>query len=409
MNRTPYKLAVLASHPIQYQAPLFRVLAQRPAIDLHVFYCRRIGWERYQDPGFGVTFSWDIPLLEGYKHTFLCNISPYVNSSRFFGVVNPGIVAAIWRGKFDAIWINGWALATNWIAWAGASALHVPILLRSETNGLAEPRGLRRGVKRMVLQTFFSRVAGFLAIGTHNENYYKSYGVPQERIFLTPYCVDNAFFMERARELAGQKRDLREKEGIPPDLPIILFCGKFQEKKRPLDLLRAFSLLNGQPPAALVFVGDGALRPAMERFVAQHSLPHVYFLGFKNQKEIATYYAMADVLVLPSSDETWGLVLNEAMCCGLPVVASDKVGAAADLVREGVNGFIYPVGNVSALADRLQRVLADEQTRKEMGRQSREIISRWGIKEDIEGVLKALQVVVRKRIPLCRTHLLSCF
>jgi len=393
VNRTPYKLAVLASHPIQYQAPLFRVLAQRPAIDLHVFYCRRIGWERYQDPGFGVTFSWDIPLLEGYKHTFLCNISPYVNSSRFFGVVNPGIVAAIWRGKFDAIWINGWALATNWIAWAGASALHVPILLRSETNGLAEPRGLRRGVKRMVLQTFFSRVAGFLAIGTHNENYYKSYGVPQERIFLTPYCVDNAFFMERARELAGQKRDLREKEGIPPDLPIILFCGKFQEKKRPLDLLRAFSLLNGRPPATLVFVGDGALRPAMERFVAQRSLPHVYFLGFKNQQDLPACYAMSDLLVLPSSGEPWGLVVNEAMCFGLPVIASDRVGAAADLVNPGVNGFTFRLGDIESLAGLLRSLLLDGETRKKMGAQSYSLISQWGIPEDVQGILQSLRQV----------------
>ena len=393
MNRTPYKLAVLGSHPIQYQAPLFRVLAQKPAIDLHVFFCRRIGWERYQDPGFGVTFSWDIPLLEGYKHTFLRNISPYANSSRFFGAVNPGIVAAMLRGKYDAIWINGWALATNWIAWAGVSALHVPILLRSETNGLAEPRGLRRGVKRMVLQTFFSRVAGFLAIGTNNENYYKSYGVPQERIFLTPYSVDNAFFMERARGLAGQKRGLREKEGIPPDLPIILFCGKFQEKKRPLDLLKAFSLLNGQPPAALVFVGDGILRPAMERFVAQHSLPHVFFLGFKNQQDLPACYAMSDLLVLPSSGEPWGLVVNEAMCFGLPVIASDRVGAAADLVNPGVNGFTFRLGDIESLAGLLRSLLLDGETRKKMGAQSYSLISQWGIPEDVQGILQSLRQV----------------
>src|SRR5439155_21786421 len=169
-----HRLAIVISHPIQYQAPLFRALSKRSEIDLHVFFGCRAGWERYHDPGFGVTFSWDIPILEGYKHTFLCNIGPSASPSRFFGVVNPGIVAGIWRGKFDAVWIHGWALATNWIAWAGASALHMPILLRGETNGLTEPSGLRRRVKRMVLQTLFSRVAGFLAIGTNNENYYKS-------------------------------------------------------------------------------------------------------------------------------------------------------------------------------------------------------------------------------------------
>lgn len=398
-GKRAYRLAILASHPIQYQAPLFRALAARPEIDLHVFFCCRWGVEHYRDPGFGVSFSWDTPLLKGYSHTFLRNLSPCPGGlTRFLGVVNTGIVVAILRGKFDAIWIHGWYLASNWIAWATGISTRTPILLRGESNGLAEPGGLKGGIKRAVLTALFKRISGFLAIGTNNANFYRSYGVPEEKIFWMPYAVDNNFFMEHAQRLAGQKRLLREREGIPPDLPVILFCGKFLEKKRPFDLLWALTLLDGYPKASLVFVGDGPLRAEMERLTTEHRLTNVYFLGFRNQTELPTYYAMADILVLPSSFEPWGLVLNEAMCFGLPVIASDQVGAAVDLVQEGINGFIYPVGDVKALADRLQRVLVNERARQEMGHQSRTIISRWGIEEDVEVLLKALHSVTNKRI-----------
>lgn len=392
-TRSRYRLAVLASHPIQYQAPLFRALADWPEIDLHVFFCCRWGVERYQDPGFGRSFSWDIPLLNGYPYTFLKNLSPWPGPSRFSGVMNPEIATAIFRRNFDAIWIHGWYLASNWIAWGAAAISRLPMLLRGETSGLAEPAGLKRKVKRVVLKTFFSQVAGFLAIGTNNANFYRSYGVSERQIFLTPYAVDNTFFLKHARALEGQKLLLRAKEGLPPDRAVILYCGKFQEKKRPMDLLAAFALLNRNHTASLVFVGDGPLRLEMERFVAERRMAHVYFLGFRNQTELPACYGMADVLVLPSGFEPWGLVLNEAMCFGLPVIVSDRVGAAADLVRDGVNGFIYPAGNIHALADRLQRVLANEQARGEMGKQSRSIINRWGFEEDIAGLLNALHAV----------------
>jgi hypothetical protein len=176
-DRSQYRLAVLTSHPIQYQAPLFRALASQSEIDLHVFFCCRWGVEQYRDPGFGVSFSWDTPLLYGYNATFLHNLSPCPGPAQFLGIVNPGIVSVILRGQFDAFWIHGWALASNWVAWATAASTSLPILLRGESNGLAESIGLKGMLKRTVLKTFFSQLAGFLAIGTSNRNFYTSYGV----------------------------------------------------------------------------------------------------------------------------------------------------------------------------------------------------------------------------------------
>jgi glycosyltransferase involved in cell wall biosynthesis len=393
----PYRLAVLASHPIQYQAPLFRALAAHPEIDLHVYFLCRRGLELYNDPGFRVSFSWDTPLMEGYRSTFLHNLSPRPAPKWFMGLANLGLVSVVRQDQFDAFWLHGWALASNWIGWAAAIASGVPIFLRGEANGLAEPKGMRKAVKRCALKAFFRPIAAFLAIGTNNANFYMSYGVSEERIFWTPYAVDNSFFMDHARRLDGQKGMLREKAGIPPDLPVILFCGKFLEQKRPFDLLRAFAYLHDHAKVSLVFVGDGPLRVDMERFIAEQQLTGVYLLGFRNQTELPACYAMADVLVLPSGSEPWGLVINEAMCFGLPIIASDQVGAAIDLIQEGVNGFTYPVGNTSALADCLQKVLAHEETCQAMGRQSHAIISRWGIGQDVEGVVQALHAVIGRR------------
>lgn len=388
-----FRLAVLASHPIQYQAPLFRALAAVPEVDLHVFFCGRWGQERYVDPGFGVSFSWDIPLLEGYRHSFLPNLSPARTPGGFLSMANPWIAAALLKERFDALLLHGWGRMTNWMAWSCAGLLGMPILLRGESNGMSEPTGLKGWIKRIALRTLFARVSGFLAIGSHNANFYRTYGIPEAAIFWTPYAVDNGFFMERARELETRKRALKEREGLAPDLPVVLYCGKFIREKRPLDLLEALATLKDEVRFGTVLVGDGPLRADVERLVVERRLQDVRLVGFRNQRDLPIYYSMSDVLVLPSGFEPWGLVVNEAMCFGVPVITSDRVGSAADLVREGENGFTYPVGDVVALADRLRRVLIDGATRREMGGRSRDIIARWGIDETVDGVLNALRSV----------------
>jgi glycosyltransferase involved in cell wall biosynthesis len=202
--------------------------------------------------------------------------------------------------------------------------------------------------------------------------------------------VDNDYFFAQSEVLAGAKYFLRDREGISPDLPVILFCGKFSGVKRPLDLLKAFQCLGSDPKASLVFVGDGLLRDELQRYVKEHGLKHVHFLGFRNQSELPACYSMADVLVLPSDFEPWGLVVNEAMCFGLPIIASDKVGAALDLVRDGVNGFVFPAGRIELLADCLRKMILDKHTREQMGARSRDMIVQWGIDETVQGILSAL-------------------
>jgi len=391
-----FRLGVLTSHPIQYQAPLHRALAAIPDVNLKVLFCSDWGTRTYRDPGFGVGFKWDVPLLDGYDSSFLRNFSPRPGPLGFIGLINPGIVARVLRHDFDALWINGWAAVTCWAAWSSAVVSGVPIMLRAETSGLNEPTGLKSIIKRRILSAMFSRVSALLTVGSNNKDFYRSYGVPEERLFSVPYTVDNDFFTAQQRNL-GSREEMRLAAGLPVDTPLVLFCGKLLEHKRPFDVLQAALRCQSKRNVAVAFVGDGPLREQMERFVSENHMNQVYFLGFKNQTEITRYYALADVLVLPSLLEPWGLVVNEAMCCGLPVIVSDRVGCARDLVRHGKNGFVYPAGDVDELSECLRRVLSSGEARKQMGASSREVIRRWSIREDVAGVGAALEFLTSKR------------
>ncbi len=385
-----YRLAVLASHPIQYQAPLFRALARTGKVDLHVFFCSSYGVGAHRDEMFGAEFAWDVPLLGGYKSTFLKNTSPKPAPNRFWGCVNTAIGKALKMERFDAVWIHGWSLATCWLAFRECRRLGLPILIRGDSSGLKEPKGVKRFAKRIVLESLFRRVAAFLAIGQNNADFYAAYGAPAQRISFAPYSVDNELFGAALSPSVWQTTQRREQEGIDPHLPLVLFCGKFADYKRPMDLLRAFALIGDAPKASVAFVGDGPLKAEMQRYIVSHGLTRVHFLGFRNQTELPACYAMADVFVLPSS-EPWGLVVNEAMCSGLAVVASNAVGSARDLVLDGVNGFIYPSGDIEALAGSLRRILCDQDLRRTMGEQSKAIIQKWGIQQTVDGILMALE------------------
>lgn len=386
-----FRLAVLASHPIQYQAPMYRALAARPESDLTVFFCEASGVKPYLDEGFGQSVHWDIPLLDGYRYEMLRNLSPSPNASRFFGVVNPGIVSRLRNGNWDAVWINGWDLFTYWLAFLTAASARIPILLRAETNLLARPAPWKKPLKRAVLSCLFRNVSAFLAIGRCNAEFYQAYGVPNKKIVLVPYAVDNDFFLAKARELVPRKAELKKAHGIPPDLPVILFSGKLSKRKEPHDLLRAYAEVSSRFPSALVFAGSGEEADALRAFAESSGLKHVYFLGFQNQSELPACYAMADLLALPSSFEPWGLVVNEAMCFGLPVLASDQVGAAGDLIKPDINGYLFPVQDVRELSDRLAHLLSSPDLRARMGQASLEIIRPWSYETGIGQVVKCLE------------------
>lgn len=391
-----YKISFLLSHPIQYFSPLFREMAKHPQIDLTVYYCSDESIRGVKDVGFGKEVKWDIPLLEGYKYKFLKNYSPKPTIFKPpYGLINLGIVREILNNDYDAMIVHGLNYITYLITFITAILRRTPIFIRAESpinQEMVKPRW-KVTLKKLLLGSLFKRFAGFLAIGTENREFYKFYGVSDEKIFFTPYAIENERFMKNYEELLSKKDELKKEHGIPLDKVVILFSGKLIDKKRPMDLLMAYEKVSLENKA-LVYIGDGYLRRDLEEYVREKKLENVYFLGFKNQTELPKYYIMADIFVLPSSvGETWGLVVNEAMCFHLPVIVSDMVGCGSDLVKHGENGLIYPVGDIDKLADCLLRLLQDQALREKMGKLSIEIISKWSYKEDIEGILTALEYV----------------
>ncbi len=395
----PFRVAYLVSHPIQYQVPLLQRLAAHPEISLHVYYMDDQGARLSPDAEFGVPVQWDLPLLDGYAWSLLHNISPWPEADHFLRFIHPDIVAVLHRRRYDALIVHGYNHATEWLAFLGAWLSRTPVLLRGESNLRQEfTRRARRPLwitiaKRFLLGAVLRRMQGALAIGTLNREFYRAYGVPDTRIFSVPYAVDNDRFQAEANALVSSRTAFRNARGWPPDLPIILYVGKLIARKRPQDLLEAYARVAADLPVALVFLGEGNERRRLEVEAIRRGLAHVFITGFVNQGEISRYYAAADLLVLPSSHEPWGLVLNEGMCFGLPVVASDAVGAAPDLVHPGENGFVYPVGDVEALAGALRTLLEDPARRARMGVRSREIVAAYSYDADVRGILEALRRV----------------
>lgn len=384
-----YRLAIVASHVIQYQDPLFRLLAAEPEIDLEVLYCSRHGLESFRDADMATTLSWDIDLL-GYPHRFLRNASGNLNGG-FWRLVNPGIVLALVSGRYDAvIFMTGWGSFTALLGMLTSRLFRVPFFVYGDSSFPPPEDSLRRRIRAGLLRMLFAITTGFMTSGVLNAEYYRHYGADPRRFFLLPWAIDNERFAREGRAAAGERDALRSRLGINHDSVVFLFSAKLVERKDPFALLKAYERMRHRDRAAVVFMGDGILREPLERYAREHGLAGVHFVGFVNQAAIPKYYAMADVFVLPSLVEPRGAVINEAMACGLPVIVTDRCGSIGDIVLEGENAFIYPAGDAGALAESMTRLVDEPALRERMAQRSREIIDTWTFRRGVEGVKTAL-------------------
>jgi glycosyltransferase involved in cell wall biosynthesis len=335
------KLGILTSHPIQYQAPWFRALAAE--VDVTVFFAHQPD-AKQQGVGFGVELQWDVDLLSGYRSQLLQNISANPNVDEFHGCDTPEIEERIAAGGFDVFLVNGWYLKSYRQAMSACRRHGVPIMVRGDSQ-LATPRSwVKRALKQIHHRHLLSGFSAFLTVGQRHREYLLHYGVKPEKIHLVPHFIDNDWFAARAQV---DRAKLRTSWGAAEEDFVTLFVGKFEPKKRPMDLLRTTG------DHLRVFVGSGGLGEELR--AAATSKTH--FAGFKNQSELPACYAAADCLVLPSDGgETWGLVVNEAMACGIPAIVSDACGCAPDMISAGETGFTFPLGDVNALSDRIARL-----------------------------------------------------
>lgn len=393
------KLALVASHPIQYQAPWFRALAR--VVDLEVLYCHRQDAAGQAAAGFGQPFEWDIPLLDGYNFRWLENVSRHPGVEEFSGCDTPGIGRVLREGGFDACLVNGWYLKSCLQAIHACRQQHIPVLVRGDSQLKTFRPWTTRIAKYWPYRWFLSKIDAHLYVGRANRAYLRHYGVQERRLFFAPHFVDNDRFVEgadRARR-EGAATLLRAEHGAGPDEVVFLFAGKLIAKKRPGDFVEAIATLNARGVQARGFIlGSGPLEAALRRQAAACGAP-VQFLGFHNQRAMPTCYAAADCLVLPSDGgETWGLVVNEAMACGVPAIVSDAVGCAEDMVVEGETGFTYPCGDTGALADRMQSLVAGRtESSEHVRRQASAHAARYGVGPAVAGTLQALQFVTSER------------
>jgi glycosyltransferase involved in cell wall biosynthesis len=391
------RLAIILSHPVQYYSPWFRWLAANTSLTLRVFYLSDAGVRKSHDPQFNTAFSWDIDLLSGYDSEFVRNIAPHPGTDHLLGLNNPQLFRQVRNWQPDAVLIFGYHYFSHlrFIFRAGFGS--IPLIFRGDSHLLG--RGGLPWLKRLPLTLLYRRFAAIIYTGIANREYYRSLGVPPQRLFFAPHCIDADRFTANDRD-RGAAQELRLTLGLAATTRIVLFAGKFVPAKQPMELLHAFLELQA-PDAALIFVGDGELKSQLQAAAGNALNRTIHFLPFANQSEMPARYLLADIFVLPSRGnyETWGLAVNEAMHMGVPCLVSNRVGCQLDLVAEGETGWVFEVDAPQGLSKALRRALQAD--RKSMAPAIARRIGQYTYEQASGGLIAALdQVVGHKSTPV---------
>jgi len=390
------RLAIVVSHPIQYHSPWFAHLATIDALELKVFYLWDFGVSGHTDRGFGVVVQWDIPLLEGYNHEFVPNVSRDPGTHHFLGLNNPVLVRELHAWTPDCILLFGFNYISHQRVLWSRRLRNVPIILRGDSHNLGRSRNIKAKILKLLRCLIFSRCSAFLAVGKANVDYYRSHiGRP---IFMAEHFVDNARFRAGLR-LDGAPSLLRQSLGITPDVVIFGFVGKFEGRKAPMDIIFAsndFSRMRNDRAVAFVFVGSGELDAKLKEAAADRLNVDVFILPFQNQSSMPAVYGMLDFLILPSAQpETWGLCVNEAMSCGVIPIVSDVVGCAPDLVSKGETGLVFKSGVVSSLRDAINWAsMLEDAERLRLANACKNRVEHYSVENASMGLLRAVSSLI---------------
>jgi len=375
------KLAIITTHPIQYYAPVFKLLHERNNISVRVYYTwGEKALDKY-DPGFEKKVTWDIPLLEGYPYEWALNTSAYPGTHHFKGVVTPNLTEQVNTWQPDAVLFFGWAYHGHLKA-IRYFKNKIPVFFRGDSTLLDETGRIKSMLKSIYLKWVYKHIDHAFYVGTNNRNYFKKYGLKDNQLSFAPHAVDNDRF---AGDKSTDAQLLRANLGITRDEILILFAGKLENKKSPLLLLDACLSMN-KPGVHLLFIGNGALERDLKTQAGNST--NVHFMPFQNQTAMPTAFQAANVFCLPSQGpgETWGLAVNEAMACGKPVLVSDKVGCAVDLVKDGYNGAIFQNKQLDDLVSKLTKLISSKAALKEYGHNSKAMINNWSFQKVAEAI-----------------------
>jgi len=399
---TKPRVAFVTSHPIQYQVPVFRCLAARSDLDFVVLFAM-LPDAAAQGAGFGVAFEWDIPLLEGYNYRVLNNVSVSPGVTHFRGCDTPEIKSVLQELKIDVVIVNGWVVKTCLQTLWACKRSGIPCIVRGEANNLRQRPWWKRLLQRLLVR----RYDAVLPSGNANRDFYRSHGVPESRMFAAPYCIENERFARAASEAEPRRAELRAQWNIPKDAVCYLYCGKFETKKHPVELVEAFlkalTTIDHQHPIHLMMVGDGDLRVKCESLISSQTADcpsyrvPITFTGFLNQSQIVDAYVAADILMLPSdAGETWGLVVNESMACGRPAIVSSDVGCASDLIEHNQTGWIFPSGDWGSLSKLITQIRAQVLT-QQIADSCKNRVSTYSPETAANGIAEGVFTIARTR------------
>lgn len=376
------KLAVVTTHPIQYHVPWLIRLAEKN-IQTKVFYT----WEQsatgtVYDPGFGQHIRWDIPLLEGYAYEFVENLSRRPGMDHFHGIINPTLVGKIESWAPDGLLVIGWNYHSH-LQCLRYFHGRIPIYFRGDSVLLHERVGWRKLFRRLFLSWVYQHVDYAFYVGSHNRSYFLRHGLREDQLVFSPQAIDIERFAEPEQVYSRQAKEMKDLLGIPTGRLTVLFAGKMRTVKNPgyvLDLADAC----GDLPVSFLLVGDGYLKEGLLRRAAGRA--NVHFLPFQNQSMMPAVYRMGDIYIMPSLSETWGMGVNEAMACGKPVMVSDMVGSAVDLVVEEKTGIVFSLRDMDKCVDFLRRMSADRGLVERMGAAAREHIQSFSFAHIVESI-----------------------
>lgn len=392
---SPIRIAHLVSHPIQYYVPLYRAISALPDVDLTVFYLSDMGLEGYFDTDFQKQILWDVDLLGGYRSIFLES----GKGRKKIGLLRMPdwrFLQRLARDHYDVIWVHGYQ-DPNILGAKLITLFQSRAFLVREDQTLLEPRSRKvRVLKRLMFGLLFCGAkSGALFTGSNSRTHFRHFGVKEDRLFPALHCIDDVVFLGSARALVRERQQIRQSFGITDDAPVALFCGKLIDKKQPLRLVEAFARVAAKHPSWLLLAGDGPLFSEVKNLcISLGVAERVILAGFLNQSELPRAYVAADLFALPSSaHETWGLVVNEAMHSSLPIIVSDHVGCAADLVKDDVNGYVVPAMNTEKLSEALEKLIADEESRAAFGSQSAVLIRDYTVANCAQQIFRACRAL----------------
>ncbi|ABK44920.1 glycosyl transferase, group 1 [Magnetococcus marinus MC-1] len=389
------RLAIITSHPIQYNAPFFQCLAQQPGLQLRVFYSW-VGTAGQNDPEFGHPIQWDLPLLEGYDFRFVENRAQDPGTHHFNGLNNPTMVAEIQAWQPHVLLVYGWPFRTH-LRVLRAFHGRVPILFRGDSNLLASggffnsQRRIFPWLRRLVLRWVYGHVDGALPVGQLNDDYFRAFNIPDQRRFRVPHMVDNARFAADHGARCAEALTQRRRLGIDDEKVVLLFAGKFVPHKQPMQILQAVQQANrlSEDRLVLLLVGSGPLQADLQQQALGDKA--IFFMETANQQAMPMIYRMGDLLVLPSRNETWGLAVNEAMACQRPALVSSQVGCGPDLIVPGETGWSYPFGQEQQLPALLLEWCQSRAHLAAMGARAYARIQDYSFTQGARALMSALQ------------------